>query len=334
MSRLALVALGLAGVLAAQSLKLVKTIPLGNIQGRIDHMGVDIAGKRIFVAALGQNAVEVVDLALGRVTHSIPELRAPQGVFYWPEEKRLYVANDGDGSLRVFDGNSFQLLKTYDFNSDADNLRFGPKMRELFVGYGDGALGVVNLNLKSRIGDIFLSGHPESFQLERHGYRIFINVPHAASGARVVVIDRRSRSIVSKWSIAEKENFPMALDEADGRLFIGCRDPAKLLVLETLSGKTIARVDIPGDADDVFYDASTKRIYVSGGSGEVGVISRKDSDHYIEVARLKTADGARTSLLVPEFGQLFVAVPQRRKQESVLLVYSTDGYHSILQRDR
>ena len=115
----------------------------------------------------------------------------------------------------------------------------------------------------------------------------------------------------------------MALDEAGERLFIGCRDPSKLLVLETRTGKTIARVDIPRDADDVFYDAATKRIYVSGGSGELGVIFQKDLGHYIEVARLKTADGARTSLFVPEFRQLFVAVPQRRKQEAALLVYST-----------
>ena len=323
MSRLVLTVFGIAGALAAQPLTLLKTIPLGSIQGRIDHLGVDVAGKRVFVAALGQNAVEVVDLARNKVTHSIPTLRAPQGIFYRLEEKRLYVANDGDGSVRVFDGNSFQLLKTYDFNSDADNLRFDPKMKELFVGYGDGALGVMNLNLESRVGNIFLGGHPESFQIEKRDYRIFVNVPHATSGAHVVVIDRRSRSIIAKWSIAEKENFPMALDEAGERLFIGCRDPSKLLVLETRTGKTIARVDIPRDADDVFYDAATKRIYVSGGSGELGVIFQKDLGHYIEVARLKTADGARTSLFVPEFRQLFVAVPQRRKQEAALLVYST-----------
>jgi DNA-binding beta-propeller fold protein YncE len=308
------------GVVAAQPLQLEKTIPLPGIEGRIDHFSVDVASKRIFMAALGNNTVEVIDPAAGKVLHSIKGLHEPQGVFYWPEGNRLYVANASDGKVRVFDGASYAPLKEYDFNSDPDNIRFDAKHKEVFVGYGAGALGVINAPLGSRVGDTMLDAHPESFQLERDGPRIFVNVPNAG---HVAVVDRRTHSVIAKWPIeAAKQNFPMALDEANHRLFIGCRRPPKLVVLDTSSGKQVAEVAIVGDTDDLFYDPASKRIYVSGGAGAVTVLDQKDADHYTVSATIPTAAGARTSLFVADFRQLFVAVPHRGKQAAGLMVFA------------
>lgn len=306
--------------LAAQPLHLEKTVPLPGIEGRIDHFSVDITGKRIFMAALANNTLEVIDPVAGKVLHSIKGLHEPQGVFYWPGGNRLCVANGSDGKVSVFDGSSYALVKEYDFNSDPDNIRFDPKHNEVFVGYGAGALGVINAPLGSRVGDTMLDAHPESFQLERDGPRIFVNVPNAG---HVAVVDRRTRSVIAKWPIeAAKQNFPMALDEANHRLFIGCRRPAKLLVLDTSSGKQITEVPIVGDTDDLFYDFASKRIYVSGGAGAVTVLDQKDADHYNVSATIPTAAGARTSLFVPDFKQLYIAVPHRGKQPAGLMVFS------------
>jgi len=307
--------------LSAQPLRLESTIPLPNVGGRIDHFSVDIAGKRVFVAALGNNTVEVVDVAAGKVVHTIRGLQEPQGLFYWPEGKRLYAANAANGHVLVYDGQSFAQVHDYDFNGgDADNVRFDPAAKELFVGYGTGALGVVNVELKSRVGDVMLDAHPESFQLEKQGPHIFVNVPEAG---HVAVIDRRTRSITAKWPVTgAKSNFPMALDEANHRLFLGCRKPAKLLVLDTASGKQVASVDIVGDTDDLYYDAALKRIYVSGGSGSVTVLQQKDADHYETMATIPTGSGARTSLFVPDFKRLFVARPHRGSQSCALLVFA------------
>ncbi|HEY6390354.1 MAG TPA: hypothetical protein VIX89_03685 [Bryobacteraceae bacterium] len=305
---------------AAQPLRLESTIPLPNVNGRIDHLSIDVAGKRLFVSALGNNTVEVVDLASGKVVHSIRGLKEPQGLFYWADTNRLYVANGADGHVRVYDGRSFEQIHEYDLSGDADNIRFDPNAKEVFVGYGNGALGVINVDLKGNVGETMLDAHPESFQLEKQGPRVFINVPEAGN---VTVVDRRTRTVKVKWPVTcAKSNFPMALDETNRRLLIGCRKPAKMLVLDTADGKETASVDIAGDTDDLFYDAALKRIYVSGGAGSISVIEQKDADHYSVIATIPTAEGARTSLLAPEFKRLYVARPHRGKQAAGLLVFA------------
>ena len=309
-----------ASVLAAQPLRLESTIPLPNVNGRIDHLAVDIAGQRLFVAALGNNTVEVVDLKAGQVVHTIRGLKQPQGLFYWPEVNRLYVANGDDGHVRVYDGRSFLQIHEYDLSGDADNIRFDEAAREVFVGYGSGALGVINADLKAGVGETMLDDHPESFQLEKQGPRIFINIPEAAN---VTVVDRRTRTVVAKWPVSgAKLNFPMALDETGHRLFLGCRKPPKLLVLDTSNGKEIASADITGDTDDLYFDSALKRIYVSGGAGSISVLEQKDADHYATIATIPTAQGARTSLFVPEFKRLYVARPHRGKQTAGLMVFA------------
>jgi len=306
--------------LGAQPLRLESTIALPNVDGRIDHLSVDVTRKRLFVAALGNNTVEVVDLNAGKVIHTIRGLKEPQGLFYWPATNRLYVANAVDGHVRVYDGHSFDQIHEYDLSGDADNIRFDEKAKEVFVGYGSGALAAINADLKARVGETMLDAHPESFQLEKQGPRIFINIPEAGN---VTVVDRRTRTVSAKWPvIGAKSNFPMALDEANHRLFLGCRKPPKLLVLDTSNGKEIAAIDITGDTDDLFYDAAAKRLYISGGAGSITVLEQKDADRYSVLATIPTAPGARTSLFVPEFKRLYVARPRRAKQEPALMVFA------------
>ncbi len=306
-------------MLLGQSPRLEKTILLPGVDGRIDHFSVDIAGKRLFMAALGNNTVEVIDPFEGKVVHTIRALSEPQGVYYWPEGKRLYVASGGNGKVQVFDSESFAQIREYVLNSDPDNIRFDPKQKEVFVGYGSGALGVINAKLESRVGDTILDAHPESFQLELNGPRIFVNVPNASN---VTVVDRRTRSITAKWPVqGASQNFPMALDEANHRLFIGCRKPPKLIVFDTQAGKQISAIDITGDTDDLFYDSDRHQIYISGGAGSLTILN---ADNFSVTDTIPTATGARTSLFVPEFKRLYVAVPHRGKQAAALLVYSLE----------
>jgi DNA-binding beta-propeller fold protein YncE len=295
-------------------------IDLPNVNGRIDHFSADLKNQRLFVSALGNHTVEVLDVKGGKRLHTIPDLAEPQGVFYDAATNHLFVACAKDGTTKVFDGTTFQLLTTVKFSGDADNIRYDPRSHKVIVGYGDGALGFLDSDGK-KTGEIALDGHPESFQLEKNGTRVFINVP---DHKELEVADLAKNEVAAKWPVASAlRNYPMAFDESHHRLFLGCRAPARLLVLDTGMGKEAASVEIVGDTDDLFYDAAKSRVYVIGGAGFVDAFDQKDPDHYTRIAHIPTAAGARTGLFVAEWGQLFVAVPHRGEQVSKILIYET-----------
>ena len=301
------------------SLQLKQTLPLPGVEGRIDHFDLDAASERLFLCALGNNTVEVLDLRKGERVHSISDLGSPQGIAYVPELNRLFIANDKGGLCNIYDAKSWQLVGTVDFQDDADKVRYDSATKQIYVGFGDGGIGVINATDGKRVGSIKLTAHPEAFELEKHGRRIFVNVPNAG---QVAVIDRDKGEVISTWKPdGASANFPMALDEANHRLFIACRNPAKLVVLNTGSGDTVTTLDIAGDADEVFYDAIRRRLYVICGVGYVEIIEQADPNTYKPAAKVPTASGARTGLFVPERDALFVAVPHRGAQAAEIRRY-------------
>jgi DNA-binding beta-propeller fold protein YncE len=307
---------------AAQSaapLKLEKRVVLPGVEGRIDHFAFDRAGERLFACALGNNTVEVIDLRKGERVHSITGLGAPQAVAYVPEVNRLFVANDKGGICRIYDGKSLQALGELDFKDDADNVRYDEATKKIYVGFGTGGIAVVNASDGKQVGSIKLSAHPEAFELEKNGKRIFVNVPNSR---HVAVIDREKSNVVTTWKTdLAFGNFPMALDDANHRLFIGCRLPPKLLVLNTETGEVVAKVDVSGDPDDIFYDSKRHRIYAVCGAAKIDVIEQTDPNAYALSSKVNTADGARTGLFISERDILFVAVPHRGSQKAEIRAY-------------
>lgn len=302
-------------------LRLVGTIPLPNVKGRIDHMAIDVKGQRLFVAALGNNTLEIIDLRTKKLIHTITGLSEPQGVAYVPDLNRILVANGGDGTCRLFDGDSFRPLSTVNLGDDADNVRYYPGLKPVYVGYGRGGLSMIDPSNGRVIGDVKLPAHPEAFEVEKSGSKIYVNVPGAKE---IAVIDRDKQSIVSKWPDSNfRSNFPMALDERHHRLFIGTWNPARLVVLDTTSGKIVAELKASPDADDLFYDPASKRIYMSCGEGFINVFEQQDADHYREIATISSEAGARTSLLVPELKRFFVAAPHEGNKSPSIMVYET-----------
>jgi DNA-binding beta-propeller fold protein YncE len=267
---------------AAQSggaeLQLKQTIPLPGVEGRIDHFALDAAGERLFVCALGNNTVEVLDLRKGERVRSITGLGAPQGIAYIPELDRLFVANDKGGICKIYDVKSYQPVGEINFKDDADNVRYDDSSKRIYVGFGSGGIGIISAQESKTIGSIKLAAHPEAFELEKHGRRIFVNVPNAR---QVAVIDRDRGGVIATWKTdGAFGNFPMALDENNHRLFIGCRMPSKLVVLNTESGDVVTSIGISGDPDDVFYDSKRHRIYAICGAGKIDIIEQTDASNY------------------------------------------------------
>jgi DNA-binding beta-propeller fold protein YncE len=307
---------------ATAPLTLDKTLPLEKVEGRIDHLAADIAGQRLFVAALGNNTVEVLDLKAGKTIQSLPGFAEPQGIAYDPELDRLFVANGQDGTCRVIDGHSFKTINSVPCGEDADNVRYDDKAKRIYVGYTS-ALAVLDAKTGEKLADIKLAGHPESFRLETAGPKIFVNVPKAD---HIAVVDREKGTVTQTWPLKEaKSNFPLILDEPNHRLFAGCRSPAKLLVydLSQPAGRLVTSLAISRDTDDLFYDAPNKLLYVSCGQGFIDVIKQSAADKYEKVKTIPTPVGARTSLLLPELKVFCLAVPHHGSQAAEIRVFHT-----------
>ena len=303
----------------APHLKLVGAIELPGVEGRIDHFGIDVKGRRLFMSALGNNTVEVFDLAADKRLHTIGGVREPQGVTYAPSSNRIFVANGDDGTVRVFDGTTYGPISAVDFGSDADDTRYDAATSRVYVGYGEGGIGVLDATTARLLGEIKFKAHPEAFEVEKGGAKIYINIPDAQE---IAVADWARRAIVARWPMHEyQSNFPMALDEKDGRLFVVTRRPAQFLALDAANGRIIAHLAVVGDSDDLWYDAAAKQIYISGGEGFISVVEQRDADHYRSVAKIRTAPGARTSFFSPEFRRLYLAVPHRGGQQAELRMY-------------
>jgi DNA-binding beta-propeller fold protein YncE len=320
----ALCCLGIVNIAAQRAVppKLEKRIALQGVEGRIDHFAFDPVGERLFVCALGNNTVEVIDLRKGDRIHSIKGLGAPQGIAYIPELDRIFVANDKGGICKIYDGKSFQPVGELNFKDDADNIRYDEATKKIYIGFGSGGIAIVSAPDGKQIGSIKLSAHPEAFALEKQGKRIFVNVPDAR---HVAVIDREKGEVINKWGTdLALANFPMALDEANHRLFVGCRFPSRLVVLNTDSGGVVAKIDISGDPDDVFCDNKRHRIYAICGSGKIDIIEQTNPKTYKGLTKVDTANGARTGLFVPERDTLFVAVPHRATQQAEIRCYQVE----------
>lgn len=300
-----------------ESLEYITSIPLPKVNGRIDHMDINLKQQIVYIAALGNNTVEVVDLKQKKVIHTIKGLAEPQGVVYIPESNAIFVSNGETGICDVFRADSYAKIKSIRLDGDADNIRYIAAAQKIYVGYGDGGIAIIDARSFNKLADIKLAGHPESFQIDKQN--IYVNVPTAHL---IEVIDKNKQKVIAKWKIEiASANFPMALDTTNHILFIGCRHPSKLLVMNAKTGAIITSLDTDGDMDDIFFNPKTKQLYMSFGDGFVEILNQITNNQYQNASRISTAPGARTSLFVPELNLFMVAAPARLNNEARLMIY-------------
>ena len=308
---------------------LTAQIPLAGVRGRFDHFAFDPAEPgRIFISALGNNSVEVINTVEGTAVHRIAGIPEPQGIAFAIGLNKLFVASR-KGKLYIYDGSDYKLIATIDYNADVDNLRYDAPSKRVYAGYGDednAAIGVVDATTNQRLDEVYKIGaHPESYQLEKSGPNIYVNLEDLK---QIGVINRTTKKL-TKWELPNKfeENFPMALDEPDHRLFIVTRTPPRLVVYDTNSGQVMATQPCVADVDDLYYDANHKRVYIPGGQGFIDVFQQRDADHYERLARIPTVIGARTAGYTPRIGKkgqdrLFLAIPSTPGKEAAVWAYT------------
>ena len=304
---------------ALAPLQLEAKIPLGTVKGRIDHMAADLARQRLFVAELGNDSLGVVDLKARKLGKRIAGLKEPQGVGYVEATDTVYVANAGDGAVRLFRGAALEPAGVIDLKSDADNIRVDTEKKQVLVGYGSGAIAVIDPSSNAKIADIPLPAHPESFQLGAGG-EIFVNLPSVHA---VGVVDRSTGRQKASWPTRNLGgNYPMALDDAAKHVIVAFRDPARLAVFAMADGASVAVRETCGDSDDVFFDAKRKRVYVVCGAGFIDAFDAQDGG-YRHLARIPTVAGARTGLFISSLDLLAIAVRASGKQPAAIWLYRT-----------
>jgi DNA-binding beta-propeller fold protein YncE len=278
---------------AAPPMVLTATVPLEGVKGRFDHFAT---GKgKVFLSGLGNNSVEIIDLFQGTRAHEITGVPNPQGVAFSPEANKLFVASE-KGKVYIYDGDSFKLQGTQDFDGGADNLRYDAATKRVYVGCGDdeknSAIATIDAMTGKRTDEVYkLGGEPESFQLEKSGPNIYVNVPDL----KVIKVINRTTKEITQWPVTNQQNFPMALDEGNHRLVIGTREPATVSVFDTTTGKMVASVPTVQDTDDLYYSAEKKRVIVPGREGAIWVYQQNDPDHYTLISKVPTVVGAGTA---------------------------------------
>ena len=313
--------LAVGAALSAQPdapLVLEATIALPDVSGRIDHMAVDLKRGHLFVAELGNNSVDVVDLSAGSVLHRIGGLSEPQGIGFSEKSDLIFVANAGDGTVRLFRGADFAPDGTIPLGDDADNVRVDPRTGLVVVGFGGGGLALIEPETHAKVGEIALPGHPESFRIDPENGRAYVDIPDARE---ITLIDLGARRMLAHWGMHRlRGNFPMALNAPHDLLAAVFRRPPLLALLDAASGAIRTKAKTCGDADDVFFDDHRQRIYISCGTGQVATFQ-------IEAAGVRplqptrTPIGTRTSLFVPELDRLFVAQRAGANRLAAILVY-------------
>jgi len=304
-------------------LKLVQKIPMPGVQGRMDHITVDLKGKRLFVPANGdnQNTIEVIDLQTGKRIASIPGQSRPHGTFYSEQFSTLFVTNGADGTCKIFRGDNFKQIANLVLGADANQVGYDSDTKYLYAGFGDqnsGGLAIIDTSNNQHIGDIKTDARPGGVTFEKPGQRIFVNLNGAT---KLGVLDSNTRVETTSWPVAGAENFgPLALDGSRHRLFVGSRKPPMLIVFDTETGKQLTQLDSVSGIDGVWFDTMRKRVYVTG-NGFIAAYEQKSADEYTPMVRVATETDSQPSVWVPQFNRLYISVPQSANREAEVLVY-------------
>jgi DNA-binding beta-propeller fold protein YncE len=286
----------------------------GRPEKKLDHLALDARRDRLFVANMANRTLDVIDLKQGKLLKSVPGQKGIQGVTYAPDLDRVFVGLGVDGYCNAFDGETYAQLKSFPFPTDADNVRYDPHTGMVYVAHLEKSLGIVEAKTLTVKADLKLHGFPESLTLEKKRPRMYMNTP---SPAAVMVFDTEKREVIKTFPLKRASgNYPLALDEPNHRLFIGCRKKPMMLVMDSETGREISSVPVPQDIDDLFFDSKRKRLYAACGEGFLAVIRQLSADRYELLDKLPTSKLARTCLFDAEGSRLFLAVPQFGAMES------------------
>jgi len=299
-------------------------LPAG-VRGHFDHFAVDLSGHRLFATPEDYQAVVVFDTQTGEIVHTIKGIKRPHAILFRADINRLYVTDGEAAELKVFDSNTYEPIQSIKLLEDADGITYDPASKLLYIVNGGvdvhtaAHLTVVDTTSVSKVGEVLLGDDTlEAMAVDASAGKVYVN---SRDKIQINVVSLTTRTLVSEWKISGANHcVAMTFDEKNHRLFSGCRS-GSIAVLDTATGKQLQALPISKGVDDLIYDPLKKRIYAAC-DGTVDVYEQVDPDHYTLLGKIPTGPIAKTALLVPQMGRLFVAVPQHGETNAAVLVFT------------
>ena len=289
-----------APLLSAQSYEVTHTYTVGG-DGGWDYVTTDPPNHRLFIAR--QNRVMVVDMNDGHLIAEVTGINGAHGVALAPGTGRGFATSGDDGSVVMFDLETYKTLARIPAGDDADAIIYDPSSSRVISFNGDAKTAtVIDPKKGTRIANIALGGKPEAGQSARNG-KIYVNL---VDSSQIVEIDAKTLSVTRRWSTLPCKNpVSMAIDTRRQRLFSGCRSGV-LAVSDYRNGKVITTVPIGRGVDGAGYDPIRRDVYASNGEGTLTVIHQDSPDSYRVVENVQTAQGGRTMALDPASRRIFI----------------------------
>jgi WD40 repeat protein len=311
-----------------QPLKLIKSVPLPALNdGDFDHFTADLASKRLFSAAEENSKALVFDLDSGKLLYTMTDLKAPHSLVYRDDLKKLYVVDGDLGKIRMYDGTTYKNAGDIDVREGADSMAYDPATKYMYVITGgtdakmpNSYLTTVDSSTGKKLGDIKLdSDDVEGVVLEKSGPRAFVVI---RGNNTIEVFDRQKQTLLATWPLLKEATKPtaMAFDEATHRLFIGTRNPGRLVVVDSNSGQVVANQPGASMIDDMGFDSSHKLIFFAA-TECLDVFQERDADHVERIGHVPTAFRAKTGIYVPELNRYYLGVPHHETKSAELRIY-------------
>lgn len=312
-------------------LKLIQTITLPGYTGDFDHFAIDRQRGRLLLAAEDHGTIEVFDLQTGKHLRTVKGFDTPHAILVRPDASTVVVTDSGKTMTKILDADTYDNKGSITLVESADSAGYDPKANIFYIVTGGkdvnmktSEIEAVNPDTGKKLGEVkFNDNHVEAMALEKNGNRLFVNL---AETNKLAVVDRETMKEIAEWPVPPcKENAMVAMDEVRKRLYVVCRAPGMVVVMNSDSGAVLSTQPAPLRADEVLFDAAANRLYVPGGEGYIGVYDTTDPDGLKMIAKVPSAPGAKTGILLPDMKKLIVAAsPGDTKAVAKVLTYSIE----------
>ena len=310
------------------SVQLIKSVDLPGYSGDFDHFAADYDHSRLLLAAEDHGTLEVFDLKTSDHLRTVAGFGNPHSILVRKGVATVFITDSNKQNATIRDAVSYAKKQTVYLTPGSDTAKYDAASNILYVVTGGkdvdretANLEAINPDTGAKLGSIvFHDNHVEAMAFVESDPRLFINLTQTN---KLAVVDRKSMKVIATWPVPPaQQNAMVAFDPAQHRLYVVCRSPGMVVVMNSDTGAVIGTQPAPLRADEVQYDESSHRLYVPGGEGYMGIYDTSDPNHLKIIEKVTTAPGAKTALLIPAMHRLFLAVsPGESKAMAKVLTY-------------